>query len=122
MQGAAAEIDASGAALQLDSLRPAQTPRHSASATLSWQGHGGAYAALTGRYTSSQYEDDLNIDLLPDAFTVDAIAVVPLTGAVAIEARAENLGDERVVAGLSGAGIVERATPRTLWLGLRWRQ
>ena len=84
-----AEIDASGAALLLDGLRPAQTPRHSASATLSWQASGGAYAALTGRYTSSQYEDDLNVDLLPDAFTVDAIAVAPLTGALSIEARAE---------------------------------
>jgi len=26
-----------------------------------------------------------------------------------------------VIAGISGAGIFERATPRTLWLGLRWR-
>ena len=39
----------------------------------------------------------------------------------AIEARAENLADARVEAGISGADIVERATPRTLWLGLRYR-
>ena len=32
-----------------------------------------------------------------------------------------NLTDEEVVAGISGTGIVERATPRTLWFGLRWR-
>lgn len=117
-----AEVRASAAALPLDGLRPAQTPRHSASATLSWQGRGGAYAAVTGRYTSSQYEDDLNVDRLPDAVTVDAIVVVPLSRGIAVEVRAENLGDERVVAGISGAGIVERATARTLWIGLRWRR
>jgi hypothetical protein len=39
---------------------------------------------------------------------------------LAIEARAENIGDARVEAGISGADIVERATPRTLWIGLRF--
>ena len=57
----------------------------------------------------------------PTRFTFDAVGVLPLTAGLAIEARAENLTDARVVAGISGAGIVERATPRTLWLGLRWR-
>ena len=44
-----------------------------------------------------------------------------VTAALAIEGRAENLTDARVEAGISGADIVERATPRTLWLGLRYR-
>ncbi len=38
-----------------------------------------------------------------------------------MEARGENLFDERVEAGISGADIVERATPRTLWIGVRLR-
>jgi hypothetical protein len=38
---------------------------------------------------------------------------------VAIEARGENLANARVLAGISGDGIEERATPRTLWIGLR---
>jgi len=38
-----------------------------------------------------------------------------------LEARAENLFDERVEAGVSGADLVERATPRTLWIGVRLR-
>ena len=116
-----AELRASGAAAPLDGLRPAQTPRHSASATLAWDGAGGATAALTARYAGSQYEDDLNRQRIPDALTFDAVAVVPVAQGLAIEARTENLTDARVVAGISGAGIVERATPRTLWLGLRWR-
>ena len=48
-------------------------------------------------------------------------AQVPLAAGFSIEARAENLFDARVEAGISGPGVVERATPRTLWLGLRYR-
>jgi vitamin B12 transporter len=116
-----AKVGASGPALALDGLRPAQTPRHSASASLTWQGPRGAYASLGARYVSAQFEDDLNAQRIPDALTFDAIAVVPITAQLALEARGENLAGERVVAGISGMGIVERATPRTLWLGLRWR-
>jgi outer membrane receptor protein involved in Fe transport len=116
-----AEVSASGAALPLDGLRPAQTPRHNLTLSLAWQGPRGFQASAGLRYVSAQYEDDLNAQLIPDALTVDASAVLPITRSLAIEARGENLTDEEVVAGISGAGIVERATPRTLWLGLRWR-
>jgi outer membrane receptor protein involved in Fe transport len=116
-----AEVEADGAASPLDGLRPAQTPRHSAAASLGWHGGTGARAALTVRYTGAQYEDDLNEQSLPDALTFDAAAALPLTRALSLEARAENLGDERVVAGISGNGIIERATPRTLWIGLVYR-
>jgi hypothetical protein len=37
-----------------------------------------------------------------------------------IELRGENLANARVEAGMSGANIIERATPRTLWVGLRY--
>ena len=116
-----AEVSASGAALPLDGLRPAQTPRHSASATLSWQDGRGALASLTARYVGSQYEDDLNRQLIPDALTFDAVGLLPVTHGLTLEARAENLTDTRVVAGISGAGVIERATPRTIWVGLRWQ-
>ncbi len=116
-----AEVRARGAALPLDRLRPAQAPRHNGSATLSWHGARGATAAFAARYAGSQYEDDLNRQPIPDALTFDALALLPLTAGIALEARAENLADARVVAGISSAGIVERATPRTLWIGLRWR-
>jgi len=116
-----ARVRAGGAALALDGLRPAQTPRHSLTASLSWQGPRGAYASAGARYVSSQYEDDLNRQRIPDALTLDALGALPLTHSLAIEARGENLTDEEVVAGISGAGIIERATPRTFWIGLRWR-
>ena len=37
---------------------------------------------------------------------------------LAIEARAENIADARVASAISADGLIERATPRTLWLGL----
>jgi outer membrane receptor protein involved in Fe transport len=118
---AEAEVGAGGAALALDGLRPAQTPRHSFTASVSWQGPRGAYGSASARYVSSQYEDDLNRQPIPGALTIDALAAIPLTRGLAVEARAENLTDEEVVAGISGAGIVERAAPRTFWVGLAWR-
>lgn len=113
--------DATGAGAALDGLRPAQTPRNQASATLAWvQPRRGASASLTVRHLSGQYEDDLNSRRLDAATTLDAAAAIPLAGGFAVELRAENLTDTLVEAGISGANILERASPRTLWIGLRY--
>jgi vitamin B12 transporter len=114
-----AEVRASGPALALDGLRPAQTPRHSLSSTLAWTGARGAQASVTGRYTGAQYEDDLNRQSLAGAFTLDLAGSLPLGRTVALQARAENVANARVLAGISGDGVEERATPRTFWIGLR---
>jgi outer membrane receptor protein involved in Fe transport len=116
-----AEVEGKDAALPLDGLRPAQTPRHSFAGTLAWTRGEGARASLTARYVDAQYEDDLNRQLLPGALTFDAAARVPLSDRLSLEARAENLTDKRVLAGISGDGLLERATPRTLWIGLTFR-
>lgn len=110
-----AEVRARGPAAPLDRLRPAQTPRFAASGTIAWRDR----ASLTARWMSGQYEDDLNRQRLPGALTFDAEAHWPLSRAVAVELRGANLADKRVWAGITGDGIVERATPRTLWIGLR---
>lgn len=117
-----AEITADGVAAALNGRRPAQTPRHSLATSLSWRGMSGARALLAARYTGNQFEDDLNDQRIPDALTADASASLPLASKLTLEARAENITDERVVAGISSAGIIERATPRTLWIGLRLEQ
>lgn len=103
----------------LGGLRPAQTAKHSGSATLGWE-RGGWRASLTARYAGPQFEDDLNQRRLDDAVTLDAVVAVPVGKGFAIEARGENLTDTRVEAGISGPGVIERATPRTLWIGLRY--
>ena len=72
------------------------------------------------RHVGAQFEDDLNVDRLKPATTVDAFAAWPLTNKLQIVARGENLFNELVEAGIGGDGSIERATPRTLWIGLRF--
>ena len=52
---------------------------------------------------------------------MDAYASWPLAGRLQLVGRVENLFDKIVMAGINGDGSIERATPRTLWLGLRYR-
>jgi vitamin B12 transporter len=113
-----ARVRASGAAAALDGLRPAQTPRDAVSATLGWSQRGAAVSA-TLRHVARQYDDDQNSRSLAPATTLDGYAALPITKTLTIEARAENVFDERIEAGISGANIVERAAPRTVWIGVR---
>ena len=110
-----ANVRARGPALGLNGLRPAQVPSHTASATLGWKGLSG-----TVRYVSGQFEDDQNIRRLRDALTFDAVVTLPLSKDFSLTLRGENLTNARVEAAISGLGVVERATPRTLWVGLRY--
>lgn len=113
-----ARVKASGAAATLDRLRPAQTPRDAVSGTLGWRQDAAALSA-TLRHVARQFDDDQNSRSLAPATTLDGFAALPVTRVLTIEARAENVLDARVEAGISGASIVERAAPRTLWIGVR---
>lgn len=104
--------------MAFDGLRPAQSPRHAASATLAWAPKSGALLSATVRYVGDQYEDDLQTNVLPAATTVDAFAKFPVTRRVSLVARAENLFDEAVVT-RNQAGSIDLGTPRTLWIGVR---
>ncbi|MET0239552.1 MAG: TonB-dependent receptor [Sphingobium sp.] len=101
----------------LDGRTPAQTPRHSASATLAWTPLPDARLAATMRYGGRQYEDDLNVDVMPDALTLDLFARLPIGHGAAIVGRAENVFDEVVVTRNAG-GSIDLGTPRTLWIGV----
>jgi len=114
-----ATVRASGPAAQLNGLRPAQTPKVAASATLAWTPRPGWRAALTVRHVGAQYEDDLQTDVLPAATTLDAYAQVPLRRGLTLVLRAENLTDEAVVTRNQG-GSIDLGAPRTLWAGLRF--
>ncbi|MET4896377.1 TonB-dependent receptor [Sphingomonadaceae bacterium jetA1] len=113
-----ARVAASSAAAPLNGLRPAQTPRDQFSATLAVE-HRGATLSGTVRHVGRQFEDDQNLRTLAPATTLDAYAAVPVVSGWRIELRAENLADAQVQAAYSGAGLIERATPRTLWMGVR---
>jgi outer membrane receptor protein involved in Fe transport len=103
----------------IDGRRPAQTAKHAASTTLGWRPRFADLSA-TLRYIGPQFEDDQNSETLKGAVTLDATALVPIAHGVAVELRGENVTDTRVEAGISGDDIIERATPRTLWIGVRF--
>ena len=111
-------VEASGASAALDGKRPAQTPRLAASAALGWEPAPGWTMTLRVKHVGAQYEDDLQTDLLPAATTLDAFVQVPVTPAVSLVLRGENLTDEAVVT-RNQAGSLDLGTPRTLWAGLR---
>ena len=111
-------ISATGAAAPLNGLAPAQTPRDQFSGTIDYSGKLFT-ATATLRHIARQFEDDQNSRSLAAATMVDALLVVPVIKGLAVEARVENLFDAEVQAALSGAGVIERALPRTFWVGAR---
>lgn len=115
-----ARVEGHGAASFLDGLRPAQTPRFAGRLAVGWQ-QGGKGFQLALRRIGAQFDDDLNTDVLKAATTLDAFAAWPLLRRVQLVARAENLTNALVMAGINGDGSIERATPRTLWIGVRLR-
>jgi outer membrane receptor protein involved in Fe transport len=115
-----ARMQAAGAAAFLDGLRPAQTPKFAATLAAGWE-RGGKGAQLVLRRVGSQFEDDLNSRTLKGATTLDAFVSWPLTRRLQLVARGENVTNQLVMAAVNGDGSIERATPRTLWIGLGLR-
>jgi outer membrane receptor protein involved in Fe transport len=115
-----ARVRGSGLSAPLDGLRPAQTPRNQLSATLGREELWGLTASATVRYVSGQYEDDQNSRVDRHATTLDLTAGLPIGHNLTIEARAENVTNTLIQATVASDGTIERATPRTLWIGLRF--
>jgi vitamin B12 transporter len=115
-----ARMRASGSAAFLNGLRPAQTPAVATTLSASWA-RDGREAELVLRRVGSQFEDDLNSKRLTAATTLDASAAWPIGRKLQLVARAENVTNALVMAGIGGDNSIERATPRTLWIGLRLR-
>lgn len=118
-----AHVKASGIAANLDGKAPAQIPRHGGSFSLHspQEASFGGFAIL--RYMGSQQEDDIGLLQLNDALTLDAGAHLKLGGGVRLEVRGENIFDALVPAAISSAAsgsIIERASPRTIWIGVRF--
>jgi outer membrane receptor protein involved in Fe transport len=113
-------MEGRGAAAFLNGLRPAQTPKFAGTLSASWN-QDGKGAQIVVRRVGGQFDDDLNANLLKPATTIDAYASWPLTRRLQLVARGENITNRLVEAGINNDGSVERATPRTLWIGLRLR-
>lgn len=115
-----ARMEGRGAAAFLEGLRPAQVPNVAGTLAVAWQ-DGAKGAQLVLRRVGAQFDNDLNTDVLKGATTLDAYAAWPLMPRVQLVARGENLTNALVMAGINGDGSIERATPRTLWIGVRLR-
>lgn len=115
-----AKMRGSGVAAALDGLRPAQTPRWAASATLSWRPREGTRFAATLRHVGLQYEDDQQGDALPAATTFDLFAQLPVVERLSFIGRIENLTDAEVIT-RNQAGSIDLGVPLTVWGGLRYR-
>jgi iron complex outermembrane receptor protein len=113
------QVRASGSAITLNGLSPAQSPRHAANATVRWTPNAGAILSATARYVGSQFEDDLESNTLPSALTLDGFAQIPLTTQVALTGRVENIFNEAVVTRKVDTSI-DLGTPRILWIGLKF--
>lgn len=121
LRGSLSLVDAEVRGGALDGLPPAQTPRWQASLSGDWS-TGPLALSVTGRGVGSQFEDDGGTRRLAAAWTLDGVARYAISRTLALELRGENVTDTRVEAGIAADGTVERATPRTIWLGLRWRR
>ena len=110
-------LQGSGFAASLTGLRPASVAPFQSSATLGWRG-----LSATARYVAAQFDDDQNTRRLSPAVTLDAVAELPVARGITMRLRGENLFDAWVEAAVSAARVVERASPRTIWLGVRFER
>ena len=118
-----ARVRAAGAARALDGKAPAQVARHFGNLTVKYN-EGPAFIALRGRYLGAQNEDDLGLQQLDDAITADLTASFKLFETregdkkIYFDIRVENMFDALVPAAIGAGGAIERASPRSLWMGL----
>ncbi len=114
-----AEVEGSGLSAALDGMRPAQTPKLAVSATFAYVPARGWRLATTLRHVGSQFEDDLETDILPAATTLDAFVQVPLGNRFSFILRGENLTDITIITRNQG-GSIDLGVPLTLWAGIRF--
>ena len=116
-QYAATRVTDGGAHPELAGRELAQTPRHRATAVLSFDEP--KLVTLTGavRYVDRHYEDDRNTIAVAPYATVDAMAARKLVRGLAGFVAVENVFDRRYVANQAGVDVI--GAPRLVQVGLR---
>lgn len=110
--------DARVTAGSLDGRRLPQVPRHQASLQASWT-RGRATAALQGRWSGRQFDDDLNQLPLRGFTAADLFASWRLTRSVQLTLAGENIFDERVE--VSATPVITLGPPRSWRIGVQFR-
>jgi vitamin B12 transporter len=114
-----AEVDGGSAAVQLTGLRPAQTPKLSASIDLGWRVAPPLKLLASVRYEGERFEDDLNSRKLGAATTLDLRADWRLSAKASVWLALDNATDEAVETGETADGIESFDAPRTVRIGVR---
>jgi outer membrane receptor protein involved in Fe transport len=100
------------AAPALDGLRLAQVPRHTLTAGVAWQATRALDFDLRARWTSAQYEDDLNTLVLAPSTRLDAALHYAFAKRWRLTVAVENLLDADTETARTSAGLVSLAPPR----------
>jgi outer membrane receptor protein involved in Fe transport len=116
-----AEVDGGAVAPQLTGLRPAQAPRFSATAGLSWAPWAGGELALDARYEGARFDDDLNTRALDAAWSADLRFEQALNQTSLIFIAADNVFDEAVQTGSTADSVTLYGAPRAVRVGVRVR-
>jgi outer membrane receptor protein involved in Fe transport len=117
-----AEVDGGTAAPQLTGLRPAQTPRFTASAGADWRVTSKFSLALNAHYESLRWDDDQNTRELAAAFTANARGELAITKSVALFVAVDNLTDKKIETAQTADGIESLAAPRRVLIGFSVRR
>lgn len=107
---------------QLTGLRPAQTPRWSATAGVSWAAWRGGLFSADARYESARFDDDLNTRRLGPATTLDLRFEQDVAAPLSLFVALDNALDADVQTGEASDGVALYGPPRTLRVGLRARR
>ncbi len=109
-----ARADGGDVAPQLTGLRPAQTPRLTATSALRWAPSD--HLSLSGnlRYETARFDDDQNLRRLAPALTANARAEWRFAPRLALVVAIDNLADIDVQTGRTADGVVSYAPPRTV--------
>jgi vitamin B12 transporter len=116
-----AEITRAPAAPQLEGLRPAQAPELTVTLGALWRIDPRWSLALDARWESARWEDDQNTRRLSAALNADARLSWQITERAALELAVENLFDDAIEIGETGAGVESFAPARLVSIGVSLR-
>lgn len=114
-----ARVDGGAAAPALTGLRPAQSPRWSATAGLSWRLAEATRLSADLSYESARFDDDQNTRVLSAATVADFRIDQRVAGGATLFATLENAFDADVETAKTADGISSFGPPRTLRVGVR---
>jgi outer membrane receptor protein involved in Fe transport len=114
-----AKLDGGEAAPSLTGLRPAQSPRWTATAGLNWQIQAATRLAADISYESARFDDDQNTRVLAGAAVVDVRLEQGIGRRATVYAALDNAFDTDVETAETADGVYSFGAPRTLRVGFR---